>query len=205
MDINVDQFKDAKFWRQALNEFMGTMFWALFFSQTGLDNSFALGITYVVVRTCLGEDCHLFTPWTLYKMVERKHLDPLKGLVWIGLQFAGCWVAGQLAGALGLKSAHEFEGQDSFTAWSDNLRFFIALMFLMHGFVMYHGERDLSMQKQFYLIFVFACVGWFMGQNTEFNFAFQFFSVELANVWVNFVWTLLAVIFSWVKFEYILE
>lgn len=97
--LQLDQFKEAKFWRQAVNECLGTMFWILLScNQAAAKQPFAIGIAYIIVKhamACLdGEGLHMFTPWTMYKILENKHLNPLKGVFWILMQMLGAYFLG---------------------------------------------------------------------------------------------------------------
>merc|ERR1739848_847852 len=120
MEFNTKQLSEAKFWRQNINEFLGTMFWVMLsMNDKAGGNAYAMGITYIVVKHAMScfdsEGLHMFTPWTLFKMAENKHLDPIKGLFWIGMQFLGAYVGGVLGGALGVTFVDAAPIADSFT------------------------------------------------------------------------------------------
>lgn len=218
MEFNTKQLSESKFWRQNINEFLGTMFWVMLsMNETAAGNPYALGITYIVVKHAMScfdsEGLHMFTPWTLFKMLENKHLDPIKGLFWIGMQFLGAYVGGVLAGALGIKLVADTGIANSFTG-ADNVamgfRYFFAVSFLIQIFSHCSNNADSSdIPVSLMMVFGFAISTWFMGgfYNLSFSTGFAYAHTENklnANLWIEFVWTLIAVVVAWVKFTFVL-
>jgi len=202
-NLGFNEFSEQKFWRQALNEFLGSAIWFILAAQ-GNGSAWAAGVTFVVVQACFGGDVHLWSPWTIYRMFDMKHLAPAKGIFWLLLQFLGAYAGSHLANALQL--AH-WKGEGFIAAeWNTvaGFKVFFGLMFILHVFDLANSDRDTGIQRSFMLVFGFAIINWF-GVDAA-NFAWQFAYQHVAvSIWVNFVWTLIAVIVFWAKRTYLLE
>lgn len=200
VEFNVDQFKDGGFWCQAFREFFGSFLWILIVAQASGNAAYALGIVYVVLG-CVFDGAHFFPAFTLYRVVADK-MDLLKGLVWIVFQCLGAYAAGHFAGLLELNgdAAAGFALND----WKAGVKEFIGLMFVLQALHLTRvAEWDGSMPAAFFQIFAFAIACWFMGAGCTFNFARQFANDSFSGFWVSGLWTLLAAIVTWAKFEYI--
>lgn len=196
----MDQMKDSAFWCQASREFFGSFLWIMIVAQSDGNMAYALGIVYVVLGCCF-DGAHFFPAFTLYRMVADK-MDMLKGLVWLLFQVGGAYAAGHFMTLMELEpdASKGFE----ISAWKTGLKEFIALMFVLQALHMTKvADWDGSMPAAFFQIFAFAIACWFMGDGCTFNFARQFANDSFSGFWVSGLWTVLAAIVTWAKFEYI--
>lgn len=190
------EFKESKFWCQAVNEFMGSLLWVLVIGQT--DNEWARGVTYVVLTSVLGG--HFLPAWTMFRVLSEG-MDWSKGLVWVVMQCLGAYVAGHLAGALGMTKLD----QASFAMddWKAGLVFFIALSLYIHIYEHINGDGysgDLS--KAFMTIFAMTAMHWF-ANDFIFNFAFILTDADPTQFWISMLWTIAAVVCVWLKLKMI--
>merc|ERR1711981_937911 len=195
--FGVDELSKPKFYVQAANECLGSLFWFVLASQA--DNAWITGISFILVQACMGGDCHLWSPWTVFRIIQNKHMNPLKGLFWLIMQALGVFLGGLLAGALELEAANYAS-----MTWDlkEGFAFFIALSFALHAIDLANGDKDTGIQRSFMIIFVFAILSWFGAASANFSWEFAAFD---AQFYVRFVWTILAAGFYWVKKEYLLN
>jgi len=195
--FGLDEVSKPKFYTQALNECLGSLFWSVLAAQS--DNAWIVGISYVLVQACMGGDCHLWSPWTVFRIIQNKHMNPLKGLFWLIMQGLGVYLGGLLAGALELKSVNV-----AAMTWDLKIGFtlFIGLSFALHAIDLANGDKDTGIQRSFMIIFVFAILNWFGVGAANFTWEFTTFNVDF---YISFVWTILAALVYWVKKEYLLN
>lgn len=203
--LGFNEFSEQKFWRQALNEFLGSTVWFVLAQQGGAEvSAWAAGVTFVVVQAAFGGNVHLWSPWTLYKMFDMKHLAPAKGLFWLLLQFFGAYTGSHLINALNLDKWSPSPALPTEWNWVSGFQWFFGLMLILHVFDMANSDRDTGIQRSFMLVFGFAIINWF-GVGAA-NFAWEFsFNAFSSNIWINFVWTLIAIIVFWAKRTYLMN
>merc|ERR1712003_113997 len=202
--MDMEQFKEKKFWEQAFNEFLGSALWVVFLAQAG-GSAYAVGISYVVLRAVFGE-CHWWSPWTLYRIVDQK-MDPVKGVFWIAMQILGAYVAGHVLKCLDMNAFAGLAAAGDWGAWAANIKYLIAVMLVLHFFRMYNDdEQAFDMNRSFFMIFALAIFHWFMGGSNALNFSWQFaVHANIDYCLVNFVVVVVAVAFAYVKYNYILN
>lgn len=177
------------------NEFLGTVLWFLLSRQA--DSPWAVGVTYVVISAGMGEGCHLFTPWTLYRTLTAG-MGPIQGFLWISMQLLGAYVSGLLYTALKLTEKPVDAGTSEWE-WAGGFYQFFGIIFILHAFWMANHdslkESTSGMNKTFMIIFAFAVASWFGVKDGNLNFA-QFFQdcSKIASCWFTVVWTLIAAI-----------
>jgi len=194
--FDMNQFTTSKFWSQAFTEFFGTIFWITIANQGG-GSPWSWAISYVVITSAFPS--HLNSAITVMTMAEDKFLDPLKGLVWIGMQCLGAFVAFHVGAALGF--AQDSSAGFAIADWKAGLREFLAVMVFLWMFCDGTRKAENGMPKSVFLTLAIVVSFWLGGEGFVFSWNRAFTSMEgAAGFWVAALWSVLAsvvVCFKW--------
>lgn len=114
-------------WTQVVKEFAGSMILILVAAQAGLAGGFNWAISFVVLSIVFGGEHHFNSFVTFYKCFVGS-MCCVKGLMYLGAQFLGAFVAGKLGTAL-LGEAYKADTVAHFDIgnWQSGLQLFIAV------------------------------------------------------------------------------
>jgi len=199
--------KDAQDkWTQVIKEFVASMVLILVASNTELAGGFNWAITYVVLSIVMGlnkegEAAHHMNSFvTFYKAFTGK-MCVVKGVMYLGAQFLGGFVAGHLGGALS-QNADVVNGDFAIGEWQTGLRQFFAIsIFLWTMNHANHKDNKLgnNMPKGIFMIAAIAVCFMF---DADFVFSYHrcFMNMDtIAATWSIALWGAAACIFTHVK------
>jgi len=193
--------KDAQDkWTQVIKEFVASMVLILVASNTELAGGFNWAITYVVLSIVMGKDHHMNSFVTFYRTFTGQMCN-VQGVLYLGAQFLGGFVAGHLGGALS-QNADVVNGDFAIGEWQTGLRQFFAIsIFLWTMNHANHKDNKLgnNMPKGIFMIAAIAVCFMF---DADFVFSYHrcFMNMDtIAATWSLALWGAAACIFTHVK------
>jgi len=186
-----------KAWTQWSKEFLGSVLLILIASNSGLDNGFNWAVSYVVLLILFGEGHHFNSFVTFYKTFTDQ-MAVVQGLFYLAAQFLGAYVAGHLAGALGVNSDSVGE-QFGFDDWQAGVKAAISISLFLWTFNHAQKGNVDCMPKGIFVIASIAVVYMF---NSSFVFSYNRCFTSLESIKASgacAAWAVVAVIVTHVK------
>lgn len=191
--------KDAQDkWTQVIKEFVASMVLILVASNTELAGGFNWAITYVVLSIVMGQDHHMNSFVTFYRTFTGQMCN-VQGVLYLGAQFLGGFVAGHLGGALS-QNADVVNGNFAIGEWQTGLRQFFAISIFL--WTMNHANSKKLGNNMPKGIFMIAAIAVCFMFDADFVFSYHrcFMNMDtIAATWSIALWGAAACIFTHVK------
>jgi len=194
--------KAQEYWTQVSKEFLGSALLILIASNSGLANGFNWAVSYVVLLILFGDkddlDKHHFNSFVTFYRTFTDKIPVAKGLFFLAAQFLGAYVAGHLAGALGVKADSVGE-QFGFDDWQAGVKAAISISLFLWTFNHAQKEKVDCMPKGIFVIASIAVVYMF---NSSFVFSYNRCFASLESIKASgacAAWAVVAVIVTHVK------
>jgi len=195
----VEAFKGPSAYVELFKEIVASALFIIIGSNgsTATSNGWSWAIAFVVVRIVFSGS-HVNSWLTIYNMFIGK-ANLFKGLLFLGAQFFGAFIAASLAGPLDLKQ--DVVASFAIGEWAAGLKEFIALSLFLWCFL--HGaDKDTDVSPMPIAIFniLTVAVTFFFSSTTVFSLSRCFMSAAAIKAcWPYLIWGFAAVVVTHVK------